>query len=73
VNAGFIDTMIEMEPAVSYAISTQRQGRIKRADSLFKTAHVIQLICENSWDEIALKIVQKKEKYDASIIKGIEA
>lgn len=64
--------LIEYEPATSYAIQTQRHGRIKRADSAYRTAHVIQLICDNSYDEIAQKIVSKKERYDSTIIRGQE-
>lgn len=62
--------MIEMEPAVSYAIQTQRHGRLERADSIHDNVQVIQLITENSWDEIMLKSIAKKEKFDAQIVKG---
>lgn len=62
--------LIEMEPADSYLIQTQRRGRIERADSIHDTVFVYQLIAEKSYDEISLKIVDKKEKYDAQIIKG---
>ena len=34
------------------------------------TVYVYQLIAEKSYDEIALKIINKKERYDAQIIKG---
>lgn len=64
--------MIEMEPAISYAIQTQRHGRLERADSVHDTVYVIQLITENSWDEIGQKVVAKKEKFDMSIVKGID-
>ena len=70
VNLSLCKYMIEMEPAVSYAIQTQRHGRLERADSVHDTVHVVQLIAENSWDEIMLKSIEKKEKYDRSIIKG---
>lgn len=63
--------LIEYEPAVSYAIQTQRRGRITRADSEHKTVYVYQLIALGSYDEIGLKIVEKKRRYDASAIKGI--
>lgn len=72
LNLGHISHIIEMEPAISYAIQTQRHGRIERADSKYKTVFVTQLIMENSWDEIMLKSIQKKEKYDASIVKGVK-
>ena len=63
--------LIEVEPATSYAIQIQRHGRIKRADSVHKTTYVYQMICTGSFDEIGLKIIEKKRKYDASAIKGI--
>ena len=62
--------LIEMEPADSYLIQTQRRGRIERADSIHDTVYVYQLIAEGSYDEIGLKIIEKKEKYDNTIIKG---
>ena len=64
--------MVEMEPAVSYAIQTQRHGRLERADSVHDNVHVIQLIANDSWDEVMLKSIAKKEQYDMSIIKGID-
>lgn len=70
LNLSLCKHLIEMEPAVSYATQTQRHGRIERADSVYETVFVTQLIMENSWDEIMLKSIQKKEKYDASIVKG---
>ncbi len=62
--------LIEMEPADSYLVQTQRRGRIERADSVHDTVFVYQLVAENSYDEIGLKIVEKKERYDSQIIKG---
>ena len=70
LNLGQCKYMIEMDLAVSYAIQTQRHGRLERADSIHDTVQVIQLLTENSWDDIALKVVSKKEKYDKSIIHG---
>ena len=63
--------LCEYEPAISYAIQTQRHGRIERADSDFDNVIVYQLIANGSWDEIARKIVAKKEHYDTAIIKGL--
>ena len=63
--------MCEYEPAVSYAIQTQRHGRVERADSLFDNVIVYQLIASGSWDEIARKIVSKKAYYDSTIVKGM--
>jgi hypothetical protein len=58
-----------MEPADSYLIQTQRHGRIERASSNHDTVFVYQLIATNSYDEIALKIVNKKEGYHSRIIR----
>lgn len=69
VNLSKIKYLIEMEPAESYLVQTQRHGRLKRADSTHQTVFVYQLICEKSYDEIAQKIVAKKEGYDAKIIR----
>ena len=69
INLSTAKYMIEMEPADSYLVQTQRHGRIERASSIHDTAFVYQLIANNSYDEIALKIVNKKEKYHNEIIK----
>ena len=62
--------IIELDLANSYALQTQRHGRIERADSSHDTVYVYQLMCEESFDEIAAKIVSKKEGFDSTIIKG---
>lgn len=62
--------LFEMEPAESYAIQTQRHGRVERADATHDTAYAIQLLTLDSWDEKALKGISRKEGYDATIIKG---
>lgn len=63
--------LIEYDLAPSYAIQTQRHGRVERADSKHESVFVYQLIAKDSWDEIAMKIIEKKEGYDAEIIKSI--
>lgn len=63
--------LIEYDLADSYAIQTQRHGRIKRADSVHKTGYVYQIICKDSWDEIAQKIIAKKENYDNTLIQKL--
>lgn len=63
--------LIEYDLASSYAIQTQRQGRIQRASSSFSNITCYQLIANNSWDEIALKIIKKKEDFDTNIIKDL--
>lgn len=63
--------LIEYDLADSYAIQTQRHGRIKRANSVHKTGYVYQIICNESWDEIAAKIIAKKENYDNVLIQSL--
>ncbi len=60
--------MIEYDIAESYQKQTQRWGRLERADSVHDNVFVYQLITNESWDEVALKIVQKKEQYDIDLI-----
>ena len=70
VNLRSCGYLVELDLAQSYAVQTQRHGRIERADSVHRTVYVYQLLVENSYDDIALKIVSKKEKLDQTIIKG---
>ena len=63
--------LIEYDLADSYAIQTQRHGRIKRANSIHKTGYVYQIICKDSWDEIQQKIIAKKENYDNVLIQSL--
>ena len=67
--------LIEYDLADSYAMQTQRHGRIRRADSINKTSYVYQLIMdepnEESWDIIAQKIINKKRNYDNDIIQDL--
>ena len=65
--------LIEMDLAQSYAAQTQRHGRIERADSTHDTVYVYQLITEDSFDQIAQKIVSKKEGFDNKIIRGLSS
>ncbi|PTY93005.1 DEAD/DEAH box helicase [Heyndrickxia sporothermodurans] len=62
--------LIEFDLAESYAIQTQRHGRVERADSIHDTVFVYQLIANDSWDEVAAKIIEKKEGYDAELIRA---
>ena len=64
--------LIEYDLADSYADMTQRHGRVKRSDSVSKISNIYQLIMSDSWDEIQLKIINKKEKYDTEIIKSLK-
>lgn len=63
--------LIEYDLADSYAIQTQRHGRIKRANSIHKTGYVYQIICNESWDCVQQKIISKKENYDNSLIQSL--
>lgn len=63
--------LIEYDLATSYAIQTQRQGRLERADSVHKHVTVYQLIGNDSWDKIQEKIIAKKEGFDSNIIKSL--
>ena len=71
LNASRCKYLIEYEAADSYAIQTQRHGRLERADSIHDTVFVYQLIVKDSYDEIGQKIINKKRKYDTEIVKGI--
>ena len=70
LSLGTCGYLIEYEPADSYLIQTQRRGRIQRADSTHRTVYIYQLIGINSYDEIALRIVNKKEQFMKTIVKG---
>ena len=63
--------MIEYDLAISYAIQTQRQGRLERADSIHKSVFIYQLIANDSWDTIQQKIINKKQLFDNDIIKSL--
>lgn len=63
--------LIEYDLATSYAIQTQRQGRVERADSIHKQAFVYQLIGNDSWDKIQELIIAKKQGFDENIIKSL--
>lgn len=71
LNMGHCKYLIEYDLATSYAIQTQRHGRLERADSVHKNVIVYQLIANNSWDEIQQRIVEKKEGFDEDIIKSL--
>lgn len=70
VNLSSCGYLVELDLALSYAVQTQRHGRIERADSTHKTVYVYQLLTEDSYDDIQKRIVDKKEVFDATIIKG---
>lgn len=67
--------LIEYDLADSYAMQTQRHGRVRRANSVHKTSYVYQLIMDepngDSWDLIAQKIIDKKRNYDNDIIQDL--
>ena len=70
LNMGHCKYLIEYDLAISYAIQTQRHGRLERADSVHDNVIVYQLIGNDSWDTIQQKIVEKKEGFDSDIIKS---
>ena len=68
INLSRTGYMIEFDLADSAAKQTQRHGRIQRADSIHKKVVVYQLMTKDSWDEIAMKIVNKKQGYADRIL-----
>ena len=64
--------VIEYDLADSYAIQTQRHGRVERADSIHDNVFIYQIIANESWDEVQYKIVSKKEGYDFELIKKLK-
>ena len=64
--------LIEYDLADSYANQIQRHGRIKRADSISRISNVYQIILDESYDIIAQRIINKKQKYDAEIIQSLQ-
>lgn len=71
LNMSHCKYLIEYELATSYAIQTQRHGRLERADSIHSNVTVYQLIANGMWDNIQEKIIDKKEGFDNNIIKSI--
>lgn len=71
LNMGHCKYLIEYDLAISYAIQTQRHGRLERADSVHDNVVVYQLIGNDSWDTIQQKIVEKKEGFDMDIIRSL--
>ena len=67
VSLSWCKYLIEYDLADSYALQTQRHGRICRANSISRTSYVYQIIVKDSWDEIQEKIIDKKQKYDQQI------
>ena len=67
--------LIEYDLADSYAMQTQRHGRVRRANSVNSISYIYQLIVddenENSWDQIAQKIINKKKNYDNDLIQEL--
>lgn len=64
--------LIEYDLADSYANQIQRHGRVKRADSVSRVSNVYQIILDESYDNIAQRIINKKKNYDADIIKSLK-
>ena len=68
VNLKSTKYLIEFDLADSAAKQTQHHGRITRADSIHRTVVVYQLIAKESFDEIAMMIIEKKAKYAEDIL-----
>ena len=64
--------LIEYDLADSYANQIQRHGRVKRADSVSRVSNIYQIILDESYDNIAQRIINKKKNYDADIIKSLK-
>lgn len=64
--------LIEYDLADSYANQIQRHGRVKRADSISRISNIYQIILDESYDNIAQRIINKKKNYDADIIKSLK-
>jgi SNF2 family DNA or RNA helicase len=64
--------LIEYDLADSYANQIQRHGRVKRADSISRVSNVYQIILDESYDNIAQRIIAKKQNYDSDIIKSLK-
>lgn len=71
INLSRCKYLIEYELSSSYAIQTQKHGRLERADSVHNSVTVYQLIARDTWDQIQEKIIDKKEAFDIDIIKSI--
>ena len=64
--------LIEYDLADSYANQIQRHGRVKRADSVSRVSNIYQIILDESYDNIAQRIINKKKNYDSDIIKSLK-
>lgn len=64
--------LIEYDLADSYANQIQRHGRVKRADSISRVSNIYQIILDESYDNIAQRIINKKKNYDSDIIKSLK-
>lgn len=64
--------LIEYDLADSYANQIQRHGRVKRADSISRVSNIYQIILDESYDNIAQRIINKKKNYDLDIIKSLK-
>ena len=64
--------LIEYDLADSYANQIQRHGRVRRSDSVSKVSNIYQIILDESYDNIAQRIINKKKNYDSDIIKSLK-
>lgn len=66
----FANYIIHLDVPFSYEVLDQRNKRITRASSKFKTAKVNYLVVKNSIEEYYLKIVKSKEQLSDAIYYG---
>lgn len=64
--------LIEYDLADSYANQIQRHGRVRRSDSVSRVSNIYQIILDESYDNIAQRIINKKKNYDNDIIKNLK-
>jgi ERCC4-related helicase len=64
--------LIEYDLADSYANQIQRHGRVRRSDSASRVSNIYQIILDESYDNIAQRIINKKKNYDNDIIKSLK-
>ena len=64
--------LMEYDLADSYANQIQRHGRVRRSDSVSRVSNIYQIILDESYDNIAQRIINKKKNYDNDIIKNLK-
>jgi len=60
--------VINYEQADTYAQRTQRIGRVRRIGSVYTTVNVVDLITENSFDEVKIRKLKRDKELTESLI-----